>query len=90
MRSKEVPKELADQKDELHSIKALGDTEGGKALVASLLADVVTAVHQLKIGGDNTACVATIKSKLALVETIMGAKAAEENVDTLIAEALSE
>ena len=84
-----VPEDLKEQKSQLHAIKALGDTEGGKALVSLLVEDTVSCIHKLLPNEDNTALVVKMHTNMELCGTILGAEANEEHLDELIKEALT-
>jgi len=81
---------LEEQKDQIHSIKALGDTDGGKELVALLVKDVVVGVHHLVAGADHVKTIAEMKARMELAQLILNAEDTEKELDILIAEALSE
>ncbi len=87
---KKVPPQLKEQKDTLHAIKALGDTEGGKALLALLVEDMAGSIHKLINGGDVTVEIAEIKSRMELSKLILNAKESERELDKMIADALLE
>jgi hypothetical protein len=90
-KKKAASTELADQKDQLHTIKALGDTQGGKALVSLLVADIVGSIHKLTSGGhDPIKETAEIKCRMELAQLIVNAEESEAHIDALIAEALLE
>jgi len=82
--------QLKGQKDTLHSIKALGDTQGGEALVSLLVADIVGSIHKLIGGADHIKEIAEMKARMELAELILNAEENEKEIDRLIAEALSE
>ena len=82
--------DLDKQKEKIHSIKALGDTEGGKALVSILVEDVVDSIHKLVKGNDVNTEIAYIKANMKLLRHILNVKEDEEEIDKLIAEALLE
>ena len=90
MTEKKVPKQLAEEKEQLHSIKALGDTDGGKALVSLLVTDIVGSMHHLINGSDHVQHIAEMKARMELAKLIINAEASEEHLDTLIEEALRE
>ena len=86
----QTPPELKERKDQLHLIKAVGDTPGGKELVSLLLEDVVGSVHRLIGGADTTKEISDMRARLELVQLIRSAEENEKHLDTLIKEALSE
>ena len=78
-----------DDADQMHSIKALGDTQGGKALVDLLTRDIIALVHKLASpDGDSIPLRAELKSTLNLMKLILNAEENESLLDEAIEEAL--
>lgn len=87
-RSPEV-EALMDQKDHLHAIRVLKESDGGKELIKVLTAGVVSC---MRIVANDTEYPkgAALKANLSLLTILMNAKDNEEIVDQAIEEALSE
>lgn len=85
-----IPPDLKERKDQLHSIKALGDTPGGQELVSLLVEDIVNGMHQLIGGVDHIKVIAEMKVRMELAQLIISAEESEKHLDTLIKEALSQ
>jgi hypothetical protein len=87
---------LAEQADQLHSLKTLADTDGGKDLINLLIKDVVYAVHKLcgkyKIA-THTELIATIAdmhAHLTTAQLLLRSKDNLEIVDSELDEMLRE
>ena len=78
------------KKNNIHSLKALGDTPGGKVLVDFLIGNIVDSVNQLIAGGDKEKLIAVMKVNLELSQQIIKAEENEKEIDELIAQALRE
>ena len=82
---------LMQDEDKLHSIKALGDTPGGKVLVELLMQDVVNIVYKLQNNpGDRDALCTELQVTLALAKLIINAEDSEKVLKEQIEEALRE
>jgi hypothetical protein len=88
--------DLAQQADHLHDIKALAESNGGKALVKILFTDVVHSVR--KLGGMYTTAthaelvsqIARMDAHLSTARLIVNAKDNLEYLDSELAEMLRE
>ena len=82
---------LVQDEDRLHSIKALGDTVGGKVLVELLMKDVVDIVYKLQNQPENRdALCIELQVTLTLAKLIINAEDSEKVLKEQITEALSE
>jgi len=82
-----MEKTLKEDKATFRSIKALGDTEGGKELQALLVQQIMSYVHQLSVSDADPLC-AKLQANIALLRMIISAEDNEKAVDELIEEAL--
>ena len=79
----ELLKEAEDRLNKVMSIVILSDTEGGKALVALLLKQVVSNIETLMVGyqklsiNEFISLSADMRTKMDLVHEIIGAKSKE-------------
>jgi hypothetical protein len=86
---------LAEQYDQLHRIKALADTEGGKELQNLIMADVVARVNALESQyktashAEIIALCADLSSHLQLARLLTSAEENLKYVDEAIANALA-
>jgi len=77
--------------EKLHSIKALGDTPGGKVLVDLLMQDVVAIVYKLQNHPENRDALCTeLQVTLALAKLIINSEDSEKVLKEQIEEALRE
>ena len=81
-----------EQVDQMHAIKALGDTQGGQELVTLLMQDVASGVYTLAYGdgSDRDRLCADLKANLNVVKLILNAEENEKILLAQIAEALSD
>jgi len=84
--------DLAEQADQLHDIKALHESNGGKALVELLMKDVVGVVHRLTTAKpeERDALCERLKANLNLAKLIINAEDNEAHLDQMIADNLAE
>ncbi len=86
---------IKDRLDKVMSINTLSETEGGKALVAILLKQVVESVEKLMAGytrltiTEFIALSADMRTKMDLVHEITGAENKEQNIRDELKQELS-
>lgn len=77
------------ERDTYHSIKALADTPGGKALVDVLVSEILGIVHQLANSDADPLC-AHLQAKMNLLRVIIKAEENEKAIDALLSGSLRE
>lgn len=87
---------MADNLDELSAISALADTEGGKLLVKTLMADVLSALDTLSVKykeltvQEFIGLSASLKTNLDMIRVLKRAKKNTDELMGMLEEALKE
>lgn len=90
----DVP-QIADDLDEIASIAAVSDTQGGKVLIKSLIADIISDIDTLSVRHKEltlqefVGISSDLKNKGDLVKVLVNAKKNKKYLETLLEEALA-